>query len=57
MLVFLSGIVPESVLQKFEKVKYSGTHPIEAARDAIKRAIEKTKQEIPSFLLYTPRWV
>lgn len=43
MVGFLKGIVPESVRQKFEKVKYAATHPIEAARDAIKRAIEKIK--------------
>ena len=40
---FVKGIVPESVRQKMEKVKYAITHPIETARDAIRTAINKIK--------------
>lgn len=40
---FLSAIVPDSVKRKFNQVKDAVTKPIEAARDAIKKAIDKIK--------------
>ena len=40
---FVSAIVPDSVKQRMEKVKSAITHPIKAARDAVRAAIEKIK--------------
>jgi hypothetical protein len=38
-----AALVPDSVKKRMEQIKYAMTHPIEAARDAIRNAINRIK--------------